>query len=727
LQKLKRRRVQSVGGAQGWGIAFGAAVLAVLILTLIGAINFQEFLSRVIVGMNYGCIYALLAVGLVVTYKTSGVFNLAYGAQAFVSGGIYYDARVRHNLPIPVALLLAVFIAAPLLGFVLDRLLFRYLRQATAIAKLVTALALLVAIPQIFKLWFGQEPAPGTQGIVPKGDFVYNPFGDVYITRNDIATIAATLIVVIGLTILFRYTALGLRMRAVVESARLTELAGTNADRVSMSSWILCSFIAGLAGVLLSPLFAQVSDLNYTTLVVVAISAAVVASLNNIPGAFLGGLALGIIQQLLDRYLPTGSILASNIRPALPFIALFLVLIFSPSLRGRRELTDPLAGVDPPPPAPVTETRSPLLTNLTRAFGITVAVIGGYYIFFHASTIWLDLAIRATILAVIFLSITVITGMAGQISLAQATFAGIGAAATAQLATRFGMSVLLTLLIGAALSALIGALLSIPALRLGGIFLALATFAFALFFDNVMARFDWVGGGVVPEAAPRPKIGPIDFDVSDKAYLVLCLIVLTIVALIVLAVRNGSTGRYLDALRGSETAAASIGINANRARITTFALAAGIAGIGGGLWAMYERAVNWDPSFVSFQGLVWVVLVVSLGSRTIDGAIQAAIGFEFFQAVVLNEWIPWVTNHVQPWYHMGAPPSTLGLILLTLGAFTYAKHPEGVLEFNKRKSLAWIQRQIDKRSAKRHADPTPPPSSPGTPAAVPAPAGGSSA
>ncbi len=726
---MRRRRERGgVSGAEGWLAVFVASVVVVLILSAIGTINFEEFLSRVIVGMNYGCIYALLAVGLVVTYKTSGVFNLAYGAQAFVSGAIYYDARVRHNLPIPVALLLAVFIAAPLLGFILDRILFRYLRQASAIAKLVTALALLVAIPQVLKLWFGQEPAPGTQGIVPKGDVAYNPFGDVFITRNDIATILATLIVVVGLTILFRYTALGLRMRAVVESARLTELAGTNADLVSMSSWILCSFIAGLAGVLLSPLFAQVSDLNYTTLVVVAISAAVVASLNNIPGAFLGGLALGIVQQVLDRYLPTGSILASNIRPALPFIALFLVLIFSPSLRGRRELTDPLAGVDPPPPAPVTTTRSPLLTRLTHVVAVVFLLVVGYYIFFHASTIWLDLAIRATILSVIFLSITVITGMAGQISLAQATFAGIGAAATAQLATRFGMSVLVALLIGAALSALVGALLAIPALRLGGIFLALATFAFALFFDNVMARFDWVGGGVVPEAAPRPTIGPIDFDRSDKAYLVLCLVVLTIVALIVLAVRNGTTGRYLDALRGSETAAASIGINASRARITVFALAAGIAGVGGGLLAMYDRAVNYDPAFVYVQGLIWVVLVVSLGSRTIDGAIQAAVGLYFFQAVILEQVVPWITNHTQPWYHMGQPPSTLGIILLTLGAFTYAKHPEGILEYNKRKSLAWVQRQIDKRSAKRHADPAPPPSAGAPePISAPAPAGGSTA
>ena len=660
----------------------------------------EELISRIVVGMSYGSVYALLAVGLVLTYKTSGVFNLAYGAQAFVSGAIYYDLRVRHELPIPIALLVAVFIVAPLLGLLLDRGLFRYLRNATAIAKLVTALALLVAIPQILKLWFGQNPAAGTQGIVPRGDTSYNPFGDVFVSRNDLATILVTLLVVIALTVLFRYTALGLQMRAVVESARLTELAGINADRVSTASWVLCSFLAGLAGVLLAPLFAAVSDLNYTTLVVVAISAAAVASLSSIPMAFVGGLMLGVLQQILDRYLPTGSVLASNIRPALPFIALFLVLIFSPALRGRRELADPLAGVDPPPPALAATVRSAALTNGTRIFGVVVGLGAAYYIFFHASGQWLDIAIRATILSVIFLSITVITGMAGQISLCQATFAGIGGCATAQLATRFGMSVLVAMLIAAALSALIGALLAIPALRLGGIFLSLATFAFALFFDNVMARFDWVGGGVVPEDAPRPTIGFINFDQSDKAFLVLCLLILLVVAVLVLALRSGTTGRYLDALRGSETAAASIGINAARARITSFALAAAIAGVGGAMLTIYERAANYDPNFVYFQGLIWVVLVVSLGSRSVEGAIQAAAGFFVFQAVVLNQVVPWLVNHVQPWYHMGQPPQTLAIILLSLGAFTYAKHPEGILEFNKRKSLEAIQRLIDRLSPK---------------------------
>ncbi len=167
-----------------------------------------------------------------------------------------------------------------------------------------------------------------------------------------------------------------------------------------------------------------------------------------------------------------------------------------------------------------------------------------------------------------------------------------------------------------------------------------------------------------------------------------------------IAVRSGTTGRYLDALRGSETAAASIGINASRARITRLRWRPRSRASAVACSRSTNASANYDPNFVYFQGLIWVVLVVSLGSRTVEGAIQAAVGFYVFQAVVLNEVVPWLVNHVQPLYHMGQPPQTLAIILFGLGAFTYAKHPEGILEFNKRKSLEAIQRLLDRRSSK---------------------------
>jgi branched-chain amino acid transport system permease protein len=658
-----------------------------------------DLISAVLRGMTFGSIYGLLAVGLVLTFKTSGVFNLAYGAQAFTTAAVYFDTRVRHHWPIPFALLLAVVVVAPLTGFVLDRMLFRYLRNASSTARLVTVLGLLVAIPQAVGLWFGSANSSAT-GVVPDGLKVYNPMKGVFLYRDDIATIVITIVIVIGLGVLFRSTVLGLRMRAVVESSRMTELAGVNAALVSTSSWMLASFIAGLSGVLIAPALSQVNNVYFTPLVVAAISAAVLASLSSIPIAFAGGLGLGVLQQILSIYLPTNSVLATNLRPSLPFVVLFAILIFSPSLRNRRDLADPLAGVAPPPPQPIARERSRELTIGIRGWWTVVLGLIAYYIFFHASANHVTDMQQAVIFAIIFCSIVVITGMAGEISLCQATFAGIGGFVTFQLSTSQGMSVLVAILIGAAVAALAGALLAIPVLRLGGIYLSLATLAFALFFENVMVKFSWVSGAPSPPPIPRPQLGSIDFA-NEKSFLVLCIVLLLIVGGALTLVRNGTTGRVLAALRGSEVASASIGINAARARIVAFALSAAIAGLGGGLLATCNTQVNFQTNYATELGLLWIVIVVSLGSRSFEGALQAAAGYIFFPLLILSQAGPWLVNNVQPWYHLDVLPVGLQAIFFGLGALTYAKHPEGLLEFNTRKSLVKAQARIDKFKARR--------------------------
>jgi ABC-type branched-subunit amino acid transport system permease subunit len=257
------------------------------------------------------------------------------------------------------------------------------------------------------------------------------------------------------------------------------------------------------------------------------------------------------------------------------------------------------------------------------------------------------------------------------------------------------MSVLVAMVVGAGVAAAVGALLAIPVLRLGGIYLSLATLAFALFFENVMVKFGWVGGPPSPPQVVRPQLGSIDFA-NNNSFLVHCLVVMLIVALVLRLVRNGTTGRTLAALRGSEVAAQSIGINATRARIVAFALSAAIAGLGGGLLATAHQQVAFQANYATDLGLVWIVLVVSLGTRTFEGALQAAAGFIFFPILILQQAGPWVINNIQPWWHIGQLPLGLEPILFGLGALTYAKHPEGLLEYNTRKSLVKAQARIDR-------------------------------
>jgi ABC-type branched-subunit amino acid transport system permease subunit len=237
---------------------------------------------------------------------------------------------------------------------------------------------------------------------------------------------------------------------------------------------------------------------------------------------------------------------------------------------------------------------------------------------------------------------------------------------------------------GAAMAALVGAVLAIPVLRLAGIYLSLATLAFALMFDNILVPVGWIGGGVTPVRVPRPVIGPFDLS-NNKSFFVFCLILLAVVSMLVIFVRRGTTGHYMDALRGSNTAAQSIGINPAKAKIIAFALSAGIAGLGGGLLSM-KKGIAIPQDYVVTFGLVFVVIVVSTAARTVEGAINAGIAFTIIP-YILSDWL----GLSQGW----------AFILFGIGAIQYARHPEGTLEAGKRRSTQFFQSLIDKRAAKK--------------------------
>jgi branched-subunit amino acid ABC-type transport system permease component len=667
-----------------WTAALLAAALVAALL-----LGPRDFVTYAVRALPLGSVFALMAVGIVLTYKTSGVLNLAYAAQAYVSAAVFFDLRDRHEWPLVPALVISVLVVAPLLGLLLDRALFRHLRSASQLAKLVTSLGLLVALPQITLIWFGKgasfnPPAIGDlTHIIRLGAYTSSVDGIetqqhiVNLDQHQLVTVVVAAVLVAGLSALFRWSPIGLQMRAVVESARLTELSGVNADRVSAFAWMLSSVFAGLAGVLLAPLFAQLNSADFFTLLVAALAAAAFGRLSSIPLTFLGAMLLAIAMQVLGNTLPEGSVITQNLRPALPFVALILLLLFWPGLRRGPELTDPLSGVEPPPPAPAATERTRGLTIATRT--LAVVVVGGFTIV--AMTVldsyWLGQMTAAVILAVIFLSITVITGMGGLMSLCQATFVGVGMYGTAQVVNEWGLDVFSAILVGTVIAGVVGALVALPALRVGGIYLALVTLAFAIAFETVIAPQPWANGGSQILRVPRPAMGPIDFG-GNRAFLILCMVMLAIVGVAVILLRVGTTGRFLDALRGSESAATSIGINPARAKIVAFSVSAAIAGFGGGLLVAQTGNVPAAQSrSLYFFGLVWVVLVVTIGARSVQAAITAAVGFILLPEILKN------------WF--GLDPQW-AVALFGLGALTYAKHPEGILEANTRSSLRFVQR-----------------------------------
>lgn len=631
--------------------------------------TFEQLVQAIVQGVPVGAVFSLVAIGFVLTYKTSGVFNLAFGAQAFVSAAAYFELHVRREWPIWAALLLSVGVLAPALGLALERLVFRHLRGASPTAKLVASLGLLIAVPEAFKILidFDRESTFGAVGIVPDGTTVYRLFDRYPVTRDELVQLAVAVGGALLLAAVFRFTHLGLRMRAVVESPRMTEQRGIDAERVSAISWMLSSLFAGLAGVLLAPRFVTIEPISFFQLIVVAIAAAAIGRLVSLPWALGGGLFLGVLTTMLATFLDPASILARQLGPSLPFIVLFAVVVLVPSIRARRDHQDPLAGVDPPPSTASLSGRDPAVVLGFRVAGWCALAVAAVWTLLVADDFWLLIMTDAVIFSIIFLSVTVFTGLGGQISLAQGAFAAVGAFTVAQLADRLDLSVMAGALIGAGVAAAVGMVLALPVLRLGGVWLALSTLAFALFFDAVLVKLDWVGGTTLQGTrVPRPLLGPIDFA-SGRSYFVLCAVLLAVAGLVVDRLGRGTTGQVLRALRGDELAAQSIGVVPSRARVIAFGVASGVAGLGGALLAVRQGSVSYEISFSPFLGLFWLLIVVVLSGRTVAGAIQAGIAFIILPELGSGQ--------------SGAGSGPVMFVVFGLAAVTFARHPEGIVEF----------------------------------------------
>ena len=674
-----------------------------------------DLLRAVLQGAPPGTVYALVALGFVLAYKTSGVFNLAFGAQAYASAVVYFKTHTEWEWGIVPSLLVSVVVLAPLIGFVLEWLIFRHLRTAPAVSKLVVALGVAVALPSIVNLATDFRTVTGKtpEGIVADGNSVfYDPFGVYAFSRNELVAMGAALATMAALAALFRFSAIGLRMRAVVESPRMTELDGIAADRVSAFAWALSSFFAGLAGVLIAPRFNTLAPDEFFNIVVVAVAAAAVGRLVSLPGAFAGGLGLGVLIALFTTFVPRWSDdwtwlapIQENVTPAIPFLVLFGVLVFVPSLRRRAEAADPLSGVDPPPVSQSQVARDPRRATVTWLIGAAALGAVAWVLLGEGSSVWIFLVTQAVVLAIVFLSITVITGIGGHISLCQGAFAAIGGFAVYQLAELRGYPSLSAALAGGVIAAVVGAVLALPIRRLNGIWVAIATLAFAYFFDAVMVKFSWVGGSAqAATVVPRPVIGPWDFA-SDESFLALAVVLLAVVAGGVVLFGRSTTGRTLRALRGSEVAAQSIGISPVRSRVVVFATAAFVAGFGGALVAIHQENVNYANNFTPFGSMFWLVLVVTFGVRSPGGALAAAAAFSLFDRLVLQgtvlEWILRSPDRVPDLFPLA--PSWL-YILFGLGAIQYARHPEGVIDHTRRQ-----QQERRARRAARKAAPADPP------------------
>jgi branched-chain amino acid transport system permease protein len=639
----------------------------------------EHFLGFAIPGVPYGCTYAIVAVSLVLTYQATGVFNFAFGAQAYTSAFVYTKLVQNDHMPIWLAFFLSVVVLAPALGLIFDRLLFRKIPSTNTTAKLVMGISLFVGIPALLPVLFGNQNVFGSPSILFDPNTVYfrvvsQPINGIYLS-----SLVVTAAVLIALVVLMRFTNLGLQMRGAVESRRLVALDGVNSSAVVATAWAISSFLAGLAGVLLAPIYGQLQAQDYATLLVAAFAAAAWASLRSLPIAALVGIVMGVASTLLQGYLPPSSTLSAAVLPSLPFIFLVGALLFVPGMRSLDDSRDPLASVDPPTPPTTATVRAPQLNRVIRpAWYVLLAAFCVSMLTWIPAT-WESVFNAGLAYSIIFLSITLITGMGGQLSLCQATLAGVGAFTAAQLANHLGLNLLAGAVVGMLLAGAVAVVLALASLRLKGLGLALMTIAAALFFDNsvftqssistgraLSVQSSWIGLGV--------------FNPNGHSLFVLSILVLVVCTIAVLLVRNGTTGQYLSAMRGSETAAAGLGINLTWQRVLIFALSGMVAGLGGTVLIIQQQTVNANNFNYQFS-LVFVVIVVTTGVSTVEGAINA--GFAF---VVIQQLLTYLPARVGG--------ESLVIVLFAFGALQYANHPEGILEFQKHRSTLRMEQLL---------------------------------
>jgi ABC-type branched-subunit amino acid transport system permease subunit len=392
------------------------------------------------------------------------------------------------------------------------------------------------------------------------------------------------------------------------------------------------------------------------------------------PIAALVGIVMGVLSTVLAGYLPVSSVWSSAALTSLPFVALMAALLIIPGLRRLDTAKDPLSSVDPPTPPTTATLRAPQLDRVIKR--LWYLLLGAFVVSMLTwmPTTWETVFNAGLVYSIMFLSITLITGMGGQLSLAQATLAGVGAFTAAQLANHLGLSLLVGGLVGAVAAALVAIVLAFASVRLRGLGLALMTIAAALFFDNTVFPQLTAANGAGLEIKPQ-WIGLGIFNPNGHAFFVMSMAVLLVCIVGVQLVRRGTTGRFLGAMRGSETASSGLGINLTWQHVVVFALSGVVAGIGGTMLSLQQQQVN--PSLFNYQiSLVFVVVVVTTGASSVEGALQAGFGF-----VVLQQLLTYVPAR------FGG--NSLVIVFFAFGALTYAAHPEGILEYQKRR---WTMR-----------------------------------
>ena len=567
-----------------------------------------------LLGLGAGAVYAGLGLGLVLVHRVSGVVHVAHGAVAAYVAYVFVELRTVGDLVLPVgrlrlgddvpfvtAFVVSLLVAAGI-GLVAYLLVFRPLRAAPALAGLVASVGLMATLQALIVLRFsGGRPVPA---ILP-ADPVQVFGADV--PRDRLVLAAIVVVAGVVLWAVYRFTRFGLASRAASDDVTGVALLGRSPDVLAAVNWVAASILAGAAGILVAPV-TGLDPVTTTLLVVPALAAALVGRLVSFGATVAAGLALGMTQSLLLLAQDNWSwIPRSGVREAVPLIVIVVALAAGAGGRlARGESAGralPLAG---------RPRRVAVWAGAGTVVGVA-AVLG-----FTGQD---RMAVVTSLIGMLVcLSIVVLTGWSGQISLAQMAFAGVAGFSLSRLATEVGVPFPVAPLLAAVLAAGAGLAVGLPALRARGVSLAVVTLAGAVVVEEAVFKRPTLTGGFGGSRVPAPA----GLEPSGAAFGLLVLAVLVVTAVGLARLRTTAAGRRLLAVRANERAAAAVGVDVAATRLGAFALSAFLAGVAGTLLGYQQGQLSFG-SFGVFVSLAYLAVAYLGGVAGIAGAVVGGL------------------------------------------------------------------------------------------------------
>jgi branched-chain amino acid transport system permease protein len=622
-------------------------------------------LQYIVVGLVFGSIYALAASGLVITYVSTGVLNFAFGAFAYFVARTFYYLKVEEGWDTGPAAAVCLLVLSPAMGLFFYLAIFRFLRLSSQLIKVVVTIGLSVMLPALATMIYGTGQIFLAPGLAPAPVKVYRIF-DTAVTLDQVIAYACVIAIVVVGALILRFTEAGLSVRAMVDSEAMTSLSGSNPTRIAAGVWVVSSFLAGLAGILAAPVVG-LDPGKFTLLVAAAFAAVIAARLRSLTVAVIVALAMGVAGSLAQYYLPSDSQITTNIVPAIPFAFVVISLVINLARAGRVNEEEGVGGALDRAIKPNGGTRLAAAADTEDLypklnFWFPVAVFAGIALLpLIFNSFWGGVLMTGTCLAVVFMSYTLVTGEGGMLWLCQITFAGVGALTTAQLATQHDWPVLIALVGGGIVAAVMGVIIGVLTIRLGNLYVALVTLTFGLLMERLvftLETFAQSGAGLV---VARP-----DFALSDRDFTYFVLGIFAVLAVLTVNLRRSTTGLAMSAVRWSENASRTMGLSVIRMKMIVSGLAAFVAGIGGGLFAMaHKQAVPLE--YPTLAGLVWLAVLVTFGVRSNIAALLAGCVFVLSPAFVTSE------------LRLNSTWAQIPVLLFGLGAIALAKNPEGTI------------------------------------------------